>query len=389
MDLACPAYGALHQTVVRFCEECGAAFAAQSRGRGSASARAPIRRRAASSDGAGVRLDNEERKLAHAALIRARRPLRLVRFLLWFSALVNGVSALFFLLSQNLGELAEYRALLIAVTFGMTAMATAGALTLYRYPFGWTLGYTAFLTLEVVLTFTLGGLPILKALIALALWAAVPIVARASRILREHEDQFDHASLSGRHTTIAGRSEARARVEAQRAKEARIGRMRKFAAIGAIAGVGLVGWMIFRTFGAASGGTQVEEVGAREPRIELFRAALGRGDLVAAEALLAERMQGSRWNQAVAILTREGWTTGGVALGAPNTTRESTYRADVDFALPRGTLRTRWAVEENEWRLYGAIFSKVRQGTDGASGDDESENAQGEDGAESQGGDDD
>jgi len=347
---ACPACGALHTSAVRFCEECGAP---QTR-RAAPRTVGPRRARAGGSgsaavgalgddDDQGPSLDREGRRLANAALLKARKRLRFVRFVLWLHALSNGLAAVLYFSQGPL--------VLAWVSVAIVAVAACGALTLSRFPFGWTVGCAAFQTLVVVAIVGYGGIPVFPALFAMLLWSAVPVTARAGRILREHDDLYDADHLKGKRSTSAPKAEVRVRAEAQRSGERRA-RLRTLAIAAGVVGVlGVGGALAMRSL------SQPRE---RAPRIDAFRAALAAGDAAAGEDLCTGDYRGPSWRKVTTILEREGWLPGGVTIGAPEVLREGERFAEVRFTLPRGDMRTMWRLVERDWCLDGVVFKGVR-----------------------------
>ncbi len=356
----CPACGALHSKPVKFCEECGASLA-RPRRRTSAGAQASAPRtgrsaaRSATDEGsaapegeqerAPLSLDREGRKVANVELRRAKRRLRFVRVMLWLNFVFNaiGTAVLF-----GQGEV-----LIGAISLGFTAIALTGVLTLHRYPFGWTIGLAGLQTLTMIAAIAEGDRPVLGLVVAALLWGAVPVTARASRLLREHGDVYDENLLRSTREARAPRGETRARAEA-RAGEARRTRLRSLALVAGVVVVVLVGGRF--AYRAAT------RPAVLPPRLEAFRAALGRGDAAAGEDLCTPDYRGSSWLKVQTILEREGWLPAGVALGVPDFVRDGANYAEVHFALPRGLMKTRWVLVEREWWLDGVIFSGVKQG---------------------------
>lgn len=321
----CPACGALHAAAVRFCEECGAPFARRKGKR------------------AGAALDREERKVVNVVLQKARKRLKLVRAILWIDAVTN-------LLAGALWLTAGAR-LLGAVGLGMGAVALAGALTLAHYPFGWTIGLAAMHTVFLVWSFAGGVYPLFWVLCVILLWLSVPVVARASRLIDEHED-LDATHLGARRLSSAPRSDARARAEKKRSADRRA-RLRFHAAfVGGALAVVVVGVFGYRALTAPK---------AREPRLAAFRVALEQGDTAGAAALCTPDYRAERWDKAVAVLAREGWATGDVELGQPELLRETARLAEVRYELPRGHVRTKWILHGREWCVDGVIFAEVRE----------------------------
>jgi hypothetical protein len=238
------------------------------------------------------------------------------------------------------------------VLLAIGATALTGALTLHRYPFGWTVGCAAFETLIVVAIVAYGGVPVLDALFALLLWCAVPVMARAARILREHDDLYDADHLRGKRSTSAPKAEVRARAEAQRRIERRA-RLRTLAIAAALLIVVGVGG----TFALQAWSKPRE----RAPRFDAFRAALAAGDETAGEALCTSDFRGTSWRKVTAILERENWLPGGVTVGTPEVLREGEHFAEVRFTLPRGDMRTMWRLVERDWCLDRVVFKGVRE----------------------------
>ena len=347
--IACPACGAIHARAVRFCEECGAPIAGRTpradtvrKTRPRAAASAPARRRDGEDDGPS--LDREGRRLAHAALLKARQRLKFVRVVLGLHAFFNTVYAIAsFVVGQTV---------LGSVLLAIGATALTGALTLHRFPFGWTVGCAAFQTLIVVLVVASGGLPILDGLFALLLWCAVPVMARAARILREHDDVYDAAHLRNKRSTSAPKAEVRARAEEQR----RIDRRAGLRTMGIVAAL-LVAVGVGGTYAVKA----VSKPRERAPRLEAFRAALAVGDAAAGEALCTDDFRGGSWRKVTTILEREDWLPGGVAAGTPEVLREGKNFAEVRFPLPRGHMRTMWRLVERDWYLDQVVFKGVRE----------------------------
>lgn len=289
-------------------------------------------------------LDREARQVAGTTIRRAKRRLRFVRFLLWLGAVGNALGGLLLL---NYGD-----TLLGGISLALAAVFAAGALTLHRFPVGWTVGLAGFQTLSVALAVLDGDLPALGIFIAALLWGAVPVTARATRIVRQHADVFDEDALRLGYSATAPKGETRQRAE-QRDREARRKRLATLAwVVGAVAAVGVGGTLAIRA------ATKPRPL---PPRLEAFRAALARGDADGAEALCSATYRGGSWEKAQAILERESWLPGGVALGAPITKREGDHSVEVHFPLPRGLMKTIWQLEGRDWVLDGVIFSGVRE----------------------------
>lgn len=292
----------------------------------------------------GPSLDREGRQAADAELRVARSRLAFVRGFLWFFLLVNSlIAGLWFLTGQ--------------VAFGAVASAFAALylvaiLSLHRYPFGWTLTLAALQTLSVVLSILQGQFPIFWTIVTVMLWGAVPVTARASRLLREHGDVLDAKRMRSRSVKDAPRAEARLHAEERRRAE----RIRTLRTAGLAAFLALL---------VGGGGYWAVRISERplplEPRLAAFEAALARGDVATAETICSDDVRGAKWRSACRILEREGWLPGGVALREPQTVRSGERLAEIHYALPRGVMKTGWLRQGRDWYLDGIVFQGVRE----------------------------
>jgi len=300
-------------------------------------------------------LDREGRLAANAELRSARNELDFVRSLLWVNVAVNALIGVGFLIAELhfLGGIC----LAVALVFFI------GVRTLHRYPFGWTLALAALQTLGLVPALLDGQRPYVSIVVCALLWLAVPVTARAARLLRDHGDVLDAKLMRSRYVADAPKAEARANAE-QRRRVARKAEWKRFGTLGGmVALIAVLGFFTLREMGRPR---------ALEPRLEALRVALAQGDATTAESLCSEGMRGLQWRKVRTILEREGWLPSGVELGPPEFIRRSARGAEVHFPLPRGTLKTRWHITGRDWTADRFVFSGVRStGQPAAVGDDE------------------
>ena len=333
--VSCEECEALNPPELKFCEECGASLGRRQPPKGG------VRRR--TKGARGVALDREERKDVQQSFNRARKRLRVMRAFIWMGFLFNTLGALTFFLA--------------GVTFvgwilaGMALLELLVALTIFIFPFGWTLALASFETLVVALLLLNGGMPVVKIVWAVMLWCTVPLMARVARVLRENGDEFDSAQLKGGIKTDAGRSDARARVEARRRAERKRSLQMKGAIFGGFLGVALI---------AFAGHHVLTTPRNLKPRLEAWRTAFEAGDFDAAEAICAPKIRGEFWAKAEGVLEREGWLANGVVLGDPQVIKERETYTEVHYALPRGILRCKWVVLDREWFVERVRFKNVK-----------------------------
>lgn len=236
-------------------------------------------------------------------------------------------------------------------TTGMAALAIVSALMLYRFPLTCTVGLAAFHTAWTVWSLTQGEAVRGMQFMAVVLWITIPIAKMASDVLATDDRAADR--LRGEYQTTAGVSEVRDRAETRRFISRQQSYRTWIIMIIGMVGVPAIGLTAHFFVHRPTPPPPFEEPLAR------WETAFESGDLAAAKALCTSEYQ-SRWSKVMKILERESWAEG-VELGEPEMRRQSDVSREVHFALPRGTMKTAWVVEEGAWRARRVVFSRVRE----------------------------
>lgn len=355
--VACPACGLLAPPEGNFCESCGTALTAPAPAPDADASSAPPQeerrrsRRRRQAPEPKTPLDRAEKIEIGRTLATARRHLKSIRLFLWF---VAAGYAVFGLLLWNLRdpEFAEEIRLLSYVMFGVSALGVVAALSLHRQPFVWTMGLASLQTLVLVLSFVKGGLPLLQIVITVGLWGCVPLMARVSRILREHGDEYGSEHLLRRVGRDVGTSDVRQRAADRRRQE----RRRKLRTTGVVAAVSIVvlaaGYGLFRLATASA---------TLENRLEAFEDSFETGAFEQVRAMCTLDYARRTWPDIERIIEREGWGERAPDLGAPEIQHRFDEFAEVHFTLPAGRMRTKWVRQNATWQLDGVIFAGLRE----------------------------
>jgi len=335
----CPECGEHNSDGNKFCESCGVSLAVR---KGDGDGR-PTRR-------ALTREERAEKIEAQRTLSNARQKLGYIRWFLRFAAIGFAMQAA---VPEAFVRGADPEVLTVVswITGSIAAVYFVGSLFLHRHPFAWTVGLAGFLTVDVLVSVAYGVWPIIEAIVMLGMWGAVPLMASASRIIREHDGEYTTEHLKRRVGRDVGPSDARQHA-AQKRRAQRTGSLRTYAMIGGamvvVVGVGL---LLFQLLTASA---------TIESRVDEFTAAFESGDFTKVQAMCTLEERRESWYKVERVLAREGWHPSGAPLGEPVFESKSDRWAEVQFDLPRGVMKTAWSYENSAWQIDRFRFSGLR-----------------------------
>lgn len=281
-------------------------------------------------------------------LSRARQQIRSIRVLLWMYAAGYGIWTALML---PLWGASDLRDLATVGTGLITVVGVSGGLFIHRQPFAWTLCLAILQTGLAAVGWFGGGIPVLDTVIALGLWGSVPLMRSASDILHEHAGAFSSEDLVRRVGRDVAHGETRAQADEVSRREL-VRRSRTSMMVVLIAfGVVVVGVLLYwlATLSATI-----------EARLAAFEEAWEGGDFTTVQAMCTNDYRRRSWSKVERILRREGWLQSPPLLGAPDFAERRDSWAEVQFALPKGKLRTKWIRLNSAWKLDGVIFSDIR-----------------------------
>ncbi len=339
----CPECGASNPPDAKFCESCGVTLATKRRkGTGKAARRTSDRDRRSAEKQLGVK---HLMTSARSTIANAR---------VYLSVLGAVMALLGLLVDEPLAK---------GILLGLAGAFLIGAWLLPKAPLPGFVAMAGLMTVFIALILIGGGFPAWWMwLMAISLWAAVPRIARASRVVRENRDVLGDDAFTSTTTRLKrerrergeGPSQARTRARERRVAES-AGRGRSMAIIAAGIVVGIA--VVVAVVQMAAAGETID-VRATELR-EHWNA--DRHDHVAAMMLPDRRRE--FWPKIERVLNREGWDEDLPRIGEPKFVERHDQRAIVVFAIEGRTgasVKTYWNLENTLWKLYSIHFTGLR-----------------------------
>lgn len=357
--IECPECGAANRAANRFCDACGLAFP---KSEPKATEIAP---EAQTTPHTPRRKDRLREQRDRQFVGRARSTLAGVRGLYGVLALLTLLLA--WVTWAGYLDTPQRSLLLFAMVTLFTAEAllnSAGFLFFRANPFLWTTVLACLQTLNLALTVTSvaqwrGGVLFLvgsRAALTIALWCAVPVTARITRIW---EEQATDAAASKRKGSASSRLDAKA-MRAQRAS------LRQFGAIAAAALIVsvLAAWLPYQTSVANAAAAEQREIEHNErqaefsPTLERFRSSWNASDLSGVKGHFAPIKQRTLWPSFEKQLQKKQWDRQLPKLGEPEAIERAGEILDAHFPIDdTQQLKTRWEFVEGLWRIDRVLLT--------------------------------
>jgi hypothetical protein len=264
------------------------------------------------------------------------------------------------------------------VSLGSMLALIAGALFAHLNPLAWTIGLACLWTLSALADLFTGGIPVVASLLAIALWAVVPMMLKVHRMMRDHPDLVDTSKLKHRERREGVEvSETLARSRQRERRRSQSG-LRAFATVAGIV-LALLGgvWAVVAMTGGGDdrGSTGVgyappaaptpEELARADAmfpdRLVEFRRSWEQTDLPSIEGMFNRDRQIAFWPKVVRLLERREWQDDLPDIGEPELFDYGRTTKGAFFPIsPKGTLKTRWNYEQGAWRLDMLVFADTR-----------------------------